>query len=409
MIRISDRVSKALAVSSNLYQFFYGSTYSKLRHDPEVANFVFGNPQELPLPDLVSTLKNWASPQNKDWFAYKDSEPFAQEAVAKSLFKRLGVPFLASDISMTNGAFAAITASVATLINDGDEVIYMSPPWFFYESIILTWGGIPVKIKINMQNFDLDLEAIANALSKKTRMVIINSPHNPTGKIYSETTLKALAKLLSDHGKRVGHPIFLLSDESYCKIVFDNRACPSSAQFYDHTLLIYTYAKTLLAPGQRIGYVALSPNMPDKEMLRMALFVAQANAGYLFPNAIMQYAVADLEKMSLDLITLQKRRDLVVNSLASMGYEPSCPEGTFYIVVKSPWADDLAFCEHLAKHRILCLPGSALELPGYFRISLTASDTMVERALPGFKKALNNLGQKSADFVHCADKMQEKV
>lgn len=384
---LSTRVNAALASSSLFYRFMSESAYARLHHDPEVCNFVFGNPQEMPQEELVSSLKHWITPQNKDWFAYKDSVESATSAVALSLQKRLNLDFAKEDITMTTGAFAGLSISLAALVNPGQEVIYHSPPWFFYESLIHTWGAQPVKINIMPDTFDLDLDALAQAITPRTRAVIINSPHNPTGKIYSAATLKNLTALLSDASKRIGHPIFIISDESYCRIVFDNRACPSPSQFYPYTLLVYTFGKTLLIPGQRIGYVALAPSLPSREGMRLGLMVAAANAGYVFPNALMQYALPDLENMSVDIKALQKRRDRIVSELSGMGYEVTCPEATFYVLVRSPISDDQAFCERLARHKILCLPGEVFLMPGFFRISLTASDTMVEKSLPGFRAA----------------------
>jgi aspartate aminotransferase len=366
------------------------SAYARMHQDPLVSNFVFGNPQELPLSNFVEIIKSWATPKNKDWFAYKDSVESAQIAVAASLQQRIGLIFEAQDIFMTTGAVAGLSSSMAALVDPGDEVIYHCPPWFFYDSIITTWGGIAKKVLVKQDNYELDLEALSRAISPKTRAVIINSPHNPTGKIYSSEQLQSLAKILKQASQKISHPIYLISDESYCKIVFDQHKCPSPTQFYDHTLLIYTYGKTLLCPGQRLGYIALAPTMPERDALRMALSISLINAGYCYPNAIMQYALPELEKLCVDISALQKRRDLLVRELCSMGYETNIPEGTFYILVKSPIKDDQAFCEKLASQDILCLPGQTFQMPGYFRISFTASDAMIERALPGFKTVINS-------------------
>jgi aspartate aminotransferase len=389
MTYISHRVKQALISSHVFFNYTRNSSYAKLSADPEVSNFVFGNPQEMPLPGFVSTLKHWLTPQDKNWFAYKDNMSSAQQAAASALQQRLGLSFMAEDIALTNGAFSAISVSLAALINPQDEVIYFSPPWFFYESLITTWGGVPVKIELKREdNFKLNLDALIEAITPRTRAVIINSPHNPTGVIYSSKELENLSLILHKAHERFHKPIYLLSDESYCKIIFDQRSCPSPSQFYDYTLVIYTYGKTLLTPGQRLGYVALAPSIPDQETLRMALAVASLNAGYAYPNALMQYALPDLEKLSIDIIKLQKRRDILVSSLRSYGYETNNPDSTFYLMVRSPIPHDEEFCERLALHNILCLPGTMVELPGYFRISMTATDTMVQKALPGFKKVI---------------------
>src|SRR4029079_12226514 len=236
--------------------------------------------------------------------------------------------------------------------------------------------------------FDLDLDAIAAAITPRTRAIIINSPNNPTGVIYQPETLKQLAEILSLASQRNGRPIYLLSDEAYSRIIFDDRSYASPTAFYSYSFLIYTYGKTLLTPGQRIGYVALAPTMPDRESVRMAVLLAQVFTGYAFPNALLQRALPDLEGLSIDIAHLQRKRDRLVAALREMGYEVNLPEGTFYLLVRSPWQDDVAFAEKLAEHDILVLPGAVVELPGYFRISWTANDEMIERALPGFQAAL---------------------
>ncbi|HEX2647635.1 MAG TPA: aminotransferase class I/II-fold pyridoxal phosphate-dependent enzyme, partial [Candidatus Dormibacteraeota bacterium] len=183
-------------------------------------------------------------------------------------------------------------------------------------------------------------------------------------------------------------PIYLISDESYARIVFDGAEFHSPLRFYDRSFLIYTYGKTLVAPGQRLGYIAMAPGMPDREELREAILVSQIALGYTFPNALMQYSMEDLEQASIDVSALERRRDRMVSALTDLGYETVKPEGTFYVMVRSPMADDLEFTRRLAEDDVFVLPGRMFELPGWFRISLTANDDMVERSLAGFERAL---------------------
>jgi aspartate aminotransferase len=353
-------------------------------------DFLLGNPQELPLQGYVDTLQRWLVPQNKDWFAYKMSEEPARQALANSLSQQRGSTFLPEDIHLTTGAFAALAVCLNAVLDPGDEVIYNSPPWFFYEPLILAAQAVPVRVKVDDHSYDLDLQAIEAALSPRTRAIIINSPNNPTGRIYPAGTLERLARLLDTASREYTRPIFLLSDESYYRIVFDGRAFPSPGSFYPNTFIIYTYGKTLLTPGQRMGYVALPPNMPDKESVRQALFISQLSTGFVFPNALLQYALPELERLSIDIEHLQEKRDRLVSELQRMGYELHAPEGTFYLLPRSPWEDDLAFTRLLAKNHVYCLPGVITEMPGFFRISLTATDEMIERGLPIFAWALEH-------------------
>jgi aspartate aminotransferase len=323
------------------------------------------------------------------------NEPQSQEVVAESLRKRNGIAYQPGDIFMTTGAFSALAICLTAVVNPGDEVIFLSPPWFFYETLILGAGGIPVRVKVDAKTFDLDLVAIQAAITDKTRAIIVNSPNNPTGRIYSPQILAELARLLTSAQKRTQRPIYLLSDESYNRIVFDGNVFNSPTAFYPYSFLIYTYGKTLLTPGQRIGYIAMPPEMPERETMRGALLTAQFTLGWPFPNAIMQYALPELEQLSIDIPHLQRKRDRMVKALGEMGYDLHTPEGTFYLMPRSPLADDLAFTRLLMKHKIYCLPGAAFEMPGYFRISLTANDEMIERSLPGFEAALQIAQQQS--------------
>ena len=382
---VSSRITHALGAMSPFLNFLQDSAWSRRDpHDPRTCDFVFGNPHEMPLPGVVKALQDHVPPRDPSWFAYKTSEPEARSTVAASLRERLGIPFHADDIFMTNGAFAAITVSLSTLLDPGDEVVFISPPWFFYESMIVTYGGTPIRVHIDPETFDLDLEAIAAALTPRTRAIIVNSPHNPTGKIVPPETLERLATMLTDASERFGRRIYLLSDEAYSRIIFDGHTYTSPTAYYADSLLLYTYGKTLLTPGQRIGYIALPPAMTDRASLRDALLAAQLTTGFAFPNALLQHSLAELDTLSLDIDALQRRRDRLVGALSGMGYDVTTPEGTFYLVVRVPEDDDVAFCDRLADQGVYVLPGAVFEMPGHFRISLTASDEMVERSLDAF-------------------------
>jgi len=366
---------------------FFGGPFDRLNRQPDVANFAVGNPQEMPLAGYVDALQRHVQPQDKDWFAYKLSEPASQRTVAATLSARTGLDWDPDDVAMTNGGFAALAVALRTLVQPGDEVVFVSPPWFFYEILVLMAGGQPVRVKLEPPSFDLDVDRIAAAITSRTRVVLINSPHNPTGRIFSETALGSLAEAVTDASERVGHPVWILSDEPYNRIVFDGRSAPSPAAVYPHTVVTYSYGKQLLAPGMRIGFLSVPPTCPERHELREAIFVQQIGGGYQWPNALLQHALADIEHLTIDLDALQHRRDRLVPALREMGYEASMPEGTFYTMARSPIADDVAFGEILARHRVLILPGTIVEVPGWFRVSLTASDEMVESGIPRFAAA----------------------
>jgi aspartate aminotransferase len=371
-----------------LGQFMSQSAWARRRFEPGIADFAFGNPHDMPLPAYIETLQRHAFPENKDWFAYKNSEPASQAIVAASLRDFTGVPFEPADIAMTTGGFAALAAGLKAVTEPGDEVIYSLPPWFCYEMMIVDNGLIPVKVRIAPATFDLDLAAIEAAISPRTRVMIVNTPHNPTGKIYPPPTLERLASLLDEASHRNGRRIYLLSDEPYNRIVFDGNHFHSPAAYYPHTLIAYSYGKVLLTPGQRIGYLAIPPGIEGREELHTSIFLAQGASGYTWPNALLQHALADLEKLSIDIPRLQRKRDRMVGALREMGYAVHVPEGTFYLLPQSPLKDDVVFAALLAERDIFVLPGTIAEIPGYFRISLTVNEEMIERSLGGFAAAM---------------------
>jgi aspartate aminotransferase len=386
----SQKAQALRRAADPLVRFYTGPLYRENAARPGICDFAFGNPHDMPLDGLTAALRTHSTPLNKDWFAYKNNEPASRDLVARSLRERDGAPYQPEDVFMTNGNFGGLAVALDAVVDPGDEVIFSSPPWFFYEALILDRGGVPVRVRVTPDSWDLDLEAIGRALGPRTRAVIVNSPHNPTGRIYPPETWKALARLLEAHSRAVGRTVYLLSDEAYCRIVFDGHRFESPALHYPDTMVIYTYGKTLLAPGERVGYLALPPLMAreTREALRPALFVAQMVTGWAFPNAVLQHALAELDTLSIDVARIQRRRDRLVKALRELGYRVHEPQGTFYLLPRAPIADDWAFAERLARHDVLCLPGQVVELPGYFRLSLTANDEMVERALPALAAAI---------------------
>jgi aspartate aminotransferase len=383
---VSARVKAADDVFAAVKNFYFTSRYGKRRGDPGICDLTFGNPHEMPLDGLVKTLREHAVPKDKNWFAYKTSEEEPQAFLAERLGRELALPFEPSDIALTSGAFAAIMVAFRLVLDVGDEVVFSEPAWFCYEPMLLAADAVPRKVKLKAPTFDLDLSAIEGAIGPKTRLVIVNTPHNPTGRIYDAETLKALAELLERASARFGHRVFLLSDEPYRRLRFDGRGFTSPASFYPWTLISYSYGKLLLAPGQRLGYLAISPLMPapDRSALRDVMFSTQMALGWCFPNAIMQYAVPDLENLSIDLAALARRRDLLTQTLTEAGYDVLPPEGTFYLWAKWPKGNAEDHWNRLADRDVFVLPGSIMNTTDYFRISLTASDAMVERALPAF-------------------------
>jgi aspartate aminotransferase len=386
---LSSTVGRIFEEDRPLWRFFTDSPYVRHDHsDPETADFVAGNPQEMVLPEFVEAIQRWAAPKDPHWYAYKFNEHYAREAVVEAMRERRGIEYRPEDVFLTDGAFAGLLLTIRLVADPGDEVIFVSPPWFFYRALILGAGATPVRVRCDLETWDLDVDAIAAAITDRTKAIIVNTPNNPTGRIYPVETLQRLADVLRTAGERIGHPIYVISDESYSRIVFDDRPFRSPTEFHPYSFLVYTFGKTLLTPGQRMGYVVVPPEMPEPDEIRTGLTLGQmAFGGNGIPNAVLQRGFADFERMSIDVKHLQARRDRMIDGLREAGYDVHTPEGTFYLLPRSPDLDDGAFVERLAAEKVFILAGGIVEMPGYVRISLTGSDEMVDRALPIFARA----------------------
>ena len=388
---ISPRLLKVLDYQTPVSKFYAETTYMSRRNDPGSIDFTFGDAHEMPPAGFVEALQYWSVPQNEGWYGYKRNIPEAQVAVSKALQDKRGLPILPEDIFMTNGTVVGLAMCLQMLASDGDEVIIIAPPWLGYRRMIHFTGAVSVSVSVDRNTLEPDLEAIAAAITERTRAIIVNSPHNPAGKIYSIATLEGLGAILTEASQRYGNPIYLISDETFSSIIFDNRDCPSPTQFYPFSFLVYGYSKTYMAPGQRIGYIALSPIMPNREEIRRIISILQGSAfGWCYPSVLMQYALADLEKINLkpNIEHLQAKRDWMVKELQDMGYKLHKPDATFFLLVRSPWENDCNFSELLASHNVFVFPGTPQEIPGYFRISLTANEDMISRSLPKFQAAI---------------------
>jgi aspartate/methionine/tyrosine aminotransferase len=352
-----------------------------------VADLTFGNPHEPPLPDLVHALRTHIEPKAVDWFAYKLSEAEPRRVIAEGLRAELGLDFTPEDIAMTLGAYGAITLAFSILLNPGDECIIPVPGWFLYETSLSLVHARTVKVALRDDDFDLDVPAIEAAITARTRIVVVNSPHNPTGVIYSRERLAELAAMLTRKSAEFGRPIFILSDEPYRRIRFDGVGFTSPAEVYPWTLIDYSFGKVLLAPGLRLGYLAFGPGMPAeaRATLRAAAEKTQLASGCAFPDSILQYAVKDLETVSIDVPAYQRKRDRLYDALTQWGYHMTRPAGTFYLWGKAPGGDAVAFTAAMAERGVYVMPGTLFERPGDFRISLTGTKDMIEASLPAFE------------------------
>jgi aspartate aminotransferase len=383
---LADNLDAVRASFGPVAAFFNDSRWRNRLGQPGVCDFAFGNPQEMPLPGFVDALWSKVEPQNKEWYGYKGNETFAREVVASSLQTTTGVPFEPEDVALTNGGFGAIELMMKLLANPGEEIIYSVPSWFCYAPMAHLHGLQPVAVPMT-RRFGLNVDALVGAITERTRILVVNSPHNPSGSIAEAAELAELGARLESINQRRRRPIWLLSDEAYREIVYSDGCFEPPVRHIRRSAICYSYGKRLLTPGQRVGYFAVSPSAPERFVVRDSLFFGQMGTGWNFPSALMQYALPDLEKLVIDLKGLERRRNRLCDGLEAAGYEVTRPKGAFYALVRTPGPED-AFCDWLAARDVFVMPGSLCGIPDHIRLSLTASDQMVEWALPKFREAL---------------------
>jgi aspartate aminotransferase len=306
--------------------------------------------------------------------------------VAETLAQETGLPFSLSEVVMACGAAGAANVVLRTTLNPGDEVIILAPYFGEYVYYIDNHNGVPVTVSTD-QDFQLDLPAIEAAITSKTRGIIVNSPNNPSGAVYSGEQLEALAQLLRRKQAEHGSEIFLLSDEPYRRLIYDDLIYPQVFPHYENTIVVNSHAKDLGLPGERIGYIAVHPAYPQREELVDGLIFCTRTLGFVNAPALMQHVVRSLQGISVDVADYQRKRDYLYSQLTEMGYSVVKPQGAFYLFPRSPLADDGAFVDALQEWNVLTVPGKGFGTPGHFRISYCVEDWVLEGALKGFAAA----------------------
>ncbi len=383
---IAQKMRAAAENSSWIRMMFEKGEQLKSRFGPEkVFDFSIGNPN-LPPPDrfsqvLIDKAKNYAP-------IPPDGYPQVREAVAGYLSEEQQVPVSANEVVMTYGAAGALNVILKTLLDPGDEVILVKPVFVDYRAYVDNHQGIS-RIVDCRPDFMLDLDAIAEAINPKTKAIIINSPNNPSGQIYSEENLTGLGDLLEARSRELGRVIYLISDEAYRKIVFDGHQVPSIFKIYAQSIIATSYSKDLSIPGERIGFAAVNPAAEYRDHLLEAMRLAILILGFVNAPALMQRVVADVQGIMVDIEEYLRKRDLLCRGLADAGYEFFKPAGTFYLFPKAPGGDDVAFVQALQKELILTVPGTGFIYPGHFRISFCVDDKTIINSIPGFKRVMD--------------------
>jgi len=387
---VSKKMNTFAQSSSWIRKMFEGGARLKAEFGAEnVFDFSLGNPDLPPPPQFQKTLANLAANEAPGVHSYMPNGgyPFVRDAVAAQLSIEQGITLSRDEMLMTCGAAGGLNVVLKALLDPEDEVIILAPFFVEYKFYIDNHGGVS-KVVPTDSEFNPDLDAIASAISEKTKAILINSPNNPTGQIYSKESLAELSNVLSAASEKYNNTIYLIADEPYRKIVFDDHEVPSILLAYQNSMVVSSYSKDLSLPGERIGYIAVHPEIADKNALLEALTLGNRILGFVNAPALMQRVVAELQGATVDNSIYTRRRDIFCRILSDAGYQFMPPKGAFYVFPKSPLDDDVEFVRILQEQKILAVPGKGFGAPGYFRLAFCVEDAVIERSAEPFRKAM---------------------
>lgn len=355
----------------------------------KVFDFSLGNPNLEPPEKVREAILEVLNDKRPGKHAYMPNAGLKEtrEAIASYLAKEHKLPLTWEHIVMTCGAGGALNVALKTILDPQDEVLILAPYFVEYFFYVDNHNGIGKLVKTN-EDFTLNLKEIEEAITPKTKAIIINSPNNPSGRVYDENSLRKLGQLLDFFKKNKGQTIYLLSDEPYSKIVYDGVKVPSIFQAYDQSIIATSYSKDLSLPGERIGYLAVNPRLENWKQVVDGLTFCNRILGFVNAPALMQRILPQLQGVHVDINEYKKKRDMLCAGMAEAGYSFVKPEGAFYLFPKSPIPDDVQFVNILLAENILAVPGRGFGTPGYFRLAYCVEDRVIEGSLPGFKRAL---------------------
>ncbi len=385
---ISENVRKRMVQGSAVRRMFEEGIALKKRYgEDNVFDLSLGNPIIEPPPEFKTALKKLATSPLPGMHRYMENAGYAdtRAAVATQLSSETGIKFSLNDIIMTCGAAGAINVILKTILNPHEEVIVFAPYFLQFDDYIDNHGGINMAAPSD-EKFIPKLDALEKAITARTKAVLINSPNNPTGAVYSADFIDQLSKLLLKKEMEYSTTIFLISDEAYRKIIFDGLTYPQVFHYYPNSIVAYSHSKDLALPGERIGFIAAHPECAHHEELISGFIFCNRVLGFVNAPALMQHIVRNLQEVTVSIADYQKKRDFLYNNLTKMGYSLVKPQGAFYMFPKSPIEDEVAFTRELLEHNVLVVPGRSFGTPGYFRIAYCVTDKTLEGCLTGFKK-----------------------
>ena len=356
--------------------------------EENVFDLSLGNPVIEPPEEVRKVLIESARDQSHGLHRYMPNAGLAdvRAVIAKSLSPECKVELSANDVVMVCGAAGGLNITLKTLLDPGDEVIIFAPYFVEYLFYADNHGGKAVAVP-TLDDFRLNFEALQNALNEKTKAVIINSPNNPTGVLYSRQELQELARVLKAHSDKLGKAVYLISDDPYKKITFDGVEAPNIMEFYPDSIYITSHSKDIALPGERIGFLAVHPQCESAGLLMAGLIFCNRVLGFVNAPALIQRVVKQVQGVTVDVEQYRRKRDYLYNELTRIGYQVVKPQGAFYFFPKSPLEDEVEFVKKLADKKVLVVPGIGFGLPGYFRISYCLPDSVIEGSIAGFEKA----------------------
>jgi aspartate aminotransferase len=385
---ISKKVKTALNGASWVRRMFEeGEELKRLYGEENIFDFSLGNPNLEPPASLKKALKALADCPIPGMHRYMPNCGYSDTrcAIAEFLSEESRLPFDEKHVVMTVGAAGGLNVVLKSILDEGEEVIVPSPYFMEFKFYIGNCGG-EIRLVETNGDFSLNLKEIEKAIESKTKAILINSPNNPTGVVYDQASFEKLGKLLKKKSQELGRTLYLITDEAYRRIVFDQIQLPIAFRYYPHTIRVTSHSKDLSLPGERIGYIAVHPLCEEVDELISAIVFANRTLGFVNAPALMQRLVAPLQKNSVNTREYEEKRDLFYNSLTTFGYEVVKPQGAFYLFPKAPIEDDVAFVKELQSKRILTVPGTGFGKPGYFRIAYAVDKKVIEGSLPGFKE-----------------------
>lgn len=390
---VSAKIIDYIDKSSWIRKMFEEGAKLKQEHGPEnVFDFSLGNPNVPPSAEFKEALKTVAADESPGVHSYMPNAGYedVRAAVARRIKEDEGIDIDSNWIVMTVGAGGGLNVILKTILNPGDEVITPKPFFVEYLFYVDNHGGAGITVPTK-EDFSLDIQEIEAAITPKTAAVLINSPNNPTGRVYPQDQINALAELLERKSKEIRRSIVLISDEPYRGITFDGVVVPSILQAYSNSIVVTSFSKDLSIPGERLGYIAVNPSIDDGQTTMAGLILSNRILGFVNAPALQQRAVKNTLRSTVDTNIYQRRRDKLHGALTSFGYDCVKPEGAFYLFPRSPIEDEIAFVGKLREKLILVVPGSGFGGPGCFRISYCVSDETIEGSLEGFEKAIKEI------------------